>query len=352
MEKNSILRYFQENLSNNITQVNINKSMIPDESIFEEIIGELGALDLDKDTGNAENQVALLLSNPQIRKDIQLEKNVFKAESESKHLYNPRIHKKSLIEKHSKNYSSNVPLQKYMELFNVPSIKKIEFSPLKSGLEIDFFSDRLEYSKPHQYRIERSDKITIDLILRNETYNTNTEEKSYLSITIEDKNIPKYRPSKIITKNFHLTKKEWPYPNINYDKQDAVQNHEIKESFANISWKDMVLVPGEFNYNMWKLFCMVIEDNSFMKKGVELCDDYREKINSQYKPFQIVEGFEVPIGEINLKIGTNLRLENIPPTIDVEFEYKQNNSFASLYIKEIDINPKPPEKYILEPDIY
>jgi hypothetical protein len=351
MEEKSILKYFQENLSSKIREVTINKDMPLNKVIFEEIINELKALDKEKDTGNAEKEAAITLLNPQIKRGIERSNKILDDNSEMR-LRDPQKHKRIMVERYSQNYSSNIPLEKYLDLFIVPSLKYIEFSPIKSSSEIDFFSDHLEYSKPHQYRIDRSDKIKIELVFRNEPYNTNTQKKPYLALVLEDGNIPKYRPSKIISKNFHLTGEEWPYPIKKRDTTNNLQGNDLKYCFKNIGWTAINLNPGEFNYDMWNLFCIAIEDHSFIKKGIALCDEYRKKINSYDKPLLITEGFEVPVGEMNLKIGTNLRINCKYPTTDIELEYRLNHSSASLYLHEVDLNPRFPKKYILEPDMY
>lgn len=101
-----------------------------------------------------------------------------------------------------------------------------------------------------------------------------------------------------------------------------------------LEWFKVDLMKGEFNTEMWTLFLSILGKDPLINEGLKLFEDFSKK-----KLTRITKIYEVPAGELSLKIGTDIFGESDHyrnPDILFEFNYqysKETRDTARLKIE-------------------
>ena len=159
-----------------------------------------------------------------------------------------------------------------------------------------------------------------------------------MKISMENKEIPSFQPSKSIMENIGLIDKPWPYPlrsGLSHEYiDDYILGAAIARYLPNIKWDKIDhFRKGEFSTSMWTLFLSVLDKHSILNDSINIFGKYGPR-----KLRRITQAFETPHKEFTLEIGNDFNEDKDPyyhGKPDMRFSYDDPYTLPRLYIDRI-----------------
>lgn len=301
--KMDIKKYFSQHLPFVIDEIYVNENTEFNESNLEGIVNELFALNQDGER-NVAGEVSLALLNLR-QKEGEL------IDSLEQHAGKKMI-QESFYSVLSEDYSENVPVTEYLQLFDEPSLKEIIFSPNKKSRALK----EIKGENNRTYELSRGELIALNFCGLEKSYKYSDEFIKHFSILFEKGDLPKYKPSKLLKKNLQKVNEDWPYPFHGESSWSSVDDARLGSAMARylpeLDWFKVHLSKGEFGGSFWSSFFLTISKSGFITKGLELHKQYEKLEKLSYV-------FEAPIEEFSLEL-TKKDYGNP----DVRFTYKHD----------------------------